>query len=78
MSEMTYIATCPECGRIIAAAVDAPEMRGEVAKEVADWIRRGFPVSRMTCEEARAAEWCTCRRKTNGAPVQCDLFAEAS
>jgi len=61
--DMTYLATRFECGHAIGAVVDSPTHRGDTAKEVARWVRRGFIVTRVTTQVARDAEWCMCLRK---------------
>ena len=54
-----YIAKC-KCGGLVFAGIieDTDVIRKRNAKEVADCIRRGFEVSTMSCEDARAARWC--------------------
>ena len=42
-----YIALC-KCGAIVMATVDKPEYAGNVANDVADCIRRGFKIERVT------------------------------
>jgi len=51
-TDPAYIARA-ECGCIVAATVDLPEYRTSVAKETADWIRRGHAVERTTVDEAK-------------------------
>jgi hypothetical protein len=41
------------CGCLVAATVDLPEYRSSVARETADWIRRGYAVERTTVGEAK-------------------------
>ena len=43
-----YIARCKTCGAIIMATVDKPEYAENVADDVADCIRRGFAIERVT------------------------------
>ena len=61
MSEsMTYIAKRP-CGCIVAASVDNPERRADVAEFVSDCIREGYTVERVTTEDCRNGQWaCHC------------------
>jgi hypothetical protein len=47
-----YIGTMP-CGCNVAAAVDDPECRREVAKCIADMIRSGLAVSRVALDDLR-------------------------
>jgi hypothetical protein len=53
---MSYIAT-KECGCLTMAAVDSPENKKVVAREVAKAIRMGEKVERVTCEHVRTMEW---------------------
>ena len=57
MSEqrMVYVAADPtQPGAAWAAFVDSPDMKKEIAKEMASWIRKGATVLRVTPDEARA------------------------
>jgi hypothetical protein len=53
---MTYIAR-KDCGCIVFAGVDTPEMRKENAKEVASCIRDGYTIERVTCQFVRETDW---------------------
>lgn len=64
-----FTAACPTCGGIIAASVDSKDNRKEAAREVADWVRRGFAVTTTTAEAARAGTWCECRRGVEKRPA---------
>jgi len=68
IEDMSYVALCPKCHCVIAAIVDAPEDRKDVARTTADWVNRGFALNRMSCEEARTAKWCACTRPKLAAP----------
>jgi hypothetical protein len=57
MSDMAYVAYC-KCGKLIFAAVDSPDHGKDNAKDIAKFVRDGFPVNRITCESVRAGEWC--------------------
>lgn len=55
MSEpMAYVARMA-CGHIVAAAVD-DEHKKDNAREIARWIRWGYTVDRVTCEQVRTVE----------------------
>lgn len=43
-----YVARPLDCECIAAVTVDEPEHAKDVAKDVANWVRRGFRVDRMT------------------------------
>jgi hypothetical protein len=43
-------------GKVRVMVVDCPEMKKEAAKTVADCIRRGLTVDRVTVEEARKSD----------------------
>jgi hypothetical protein len=53
------------CGHVYAASVDDGSKRNP--EFVADIVRAGNVLERVTVEDARGATWCTCkRRKGNG------------
>lgn len=59
-----YVGKCASCGAVRFAAVDRPEDKRQVARDVAEAIRDGFVVERVTVEAARAMPWaCTCAGK---------------
>lgn len=41
------------CGCVVAVTVDEPKHRDHVAQMVAEWIRDGLIIERVTIEEAR-------------------------
>lgn len=50
----SYIARCEcGCGAIVMATVDTPERANEVAQEVAECIRAGCAVQRVTVSQVR-------------------------
>lgn len=53
---MAYIGTAP-CGCVRFAMVDTPERQKTVAREVANAIRDGLTISRVTCEHVRQTPW---------------------
>ncbi len=57
-----YIARCPKCNGIVMAAVDDGNDRQALAKDIAQAIRDGYTVERVTVGWVRshANEWCTC------------------
>lgn len=59
---MAYVAI-HECGQIVAATVDYPEHKRDVARDVGNWLRRGNLIERRTVADAREADWCKCFRK---------------
>lgn len=69
MSGYTYIGR-KKCGCVVAARVDADYRGGEaVAADVADFIKSGYTVERVTTEEARTLlHRCRCAENR-------DLFA---
>lgn len=50
---MAYAGRCPKCGHLCAAAVDEPTHKRDTAKFVADMMRDGLNVERVTCEYVR-------------------------
>ncbi len=65
---IAYVARC-KCGGLVMACVDQPEHRKETAKAVADSIRKGYSIERITCEAIRTTErFCMgeCTEKNGG------------
>lgn len=59
---MTYVARCKECGRMVAAMSDNPDMLRELADTVRDWIKAGLTVDRVSVEDVREGfAFCICR-----------------
>ncbi len=54
ITNMVYAARFPGTKGYGAVTVDLPDHKKITAKEVADWIRRGATVERVTIEAARA------------------------
>lgn len=58
MAELDYVARCLKCGKLnywqSAEGVDR--------KHLADVVRRGFDLERMTTDDARKTPWCDCRK----------------
>jgi hypothetical protein len=51
-----------ECGGVVAAVVDMPEHKADVAKEVSKMIRQDGQVLRANVAKLRAMRWCACFR----------------
>ena len=49
---MAYIGR-RNCGCVVAVSVDTPFYRRDVAKDLAEFIRRGYTVERVTVEQAK-------------------------
>lgn len=81
-----YIARCKKCNAIVMATVDIPEHAEDVANDIADCVRRGFTIERVTVGYVRQ-NWssCTCTQANNrlhadageSTPLQGSLFASA-
>mgnify|MGYP006935480711 CR=1 FL=1 len=54
MEELDYVARFPGMPGYGAWCVDSPTHKKDTAKTIADWIRRGATVERVTTEAARA------------------------
>lgn len=54
VQESVYIGLC-EHGKARAICVDLPEYREHTASDIAEWIKDGLTVQRVTGEEGRAA-----------------------
>lgn len=50
---MAYAGRVPGCGCLVAATIDNPERKKDVAKFVQEMIRDGLEVSRVDTEEVR-------------------------
>ena len=65
MSDYAYAGKCRVCGALCAAVVDRPEHKDDAAEAVAEFIRDGLEVNRITVEEVRA-QFDTCKCKKGG------------
>lgn len=59
MHENSYVATCRTCHNLVAAAVDNPEHKREVAKEVAKWVRWQVNIQTVPTEQVRTMTFCS-------------------
>ncbi len=59
-----YIGRCKKCGAISMATVDIPEHADDVALDVADCIRRGLSIERVTVGyvHEHSLSDCTCEQ----------------
>ena len=57
-----YYALCRKCQKAIFFCTDDPRYAKDTAKEVANLIRCGHPVSRDTIDEVRKIDWCECNK----------------
>lgn len=83
--DMAYIGRCGDCDAIVLAIVDTPERKKDVAKEIAQAVREGQRIERVTCEAVRTApdwgctpacpcKWCVKRRaKSDPSPEKAQL-----
>lgn len=56
---MVYALRRPACGHLVAVCVDDDDTKAETARFVADGVRRGFAVERLTVVAVReATDWC--------------------
>lgn len=53
-AEFIYVGVCKSSGRIIAAYCDAQGYEKNIAKNLADWVRRGLVVERLSDTEYQA------------------------
>lgn len=72
-----YIARCKKCSAIVMATVDIPEHAEDVANAIADCVRRGFTIERVTVGYVRK-HWsasCICGKTgVESTPIQATLF----
>ncbi len=60
---MCYTARMPKDKDCFAIASDKPEYKKQLAKDIADWIRRGAVVEHMTLADGQASFYRYCDRK---------------
>ena len=59
---MSYAALCKTCGNLCGATVDNPDRPEMTAMRVAQFIREGLTITRVTHEAIRTElQWCTCQ-----------------
>jgi len=69
MSDYAYVGRC-KCNHIVAAILDRPERKREVAKEVATMIKEGLTVERVDSEVVRVQfHRCTCTDDNGQLPM---------
>lgn len=81
---MAYAEYCGSCGNMVAASVDRPEFANENAEFVADAVRCGNHIERVTCEYTRGnlkrcapdceCQFCARRRRNRTA----DFFSDSA
>lgn len=71
-----YAGYCGGCGSMVAIVIDLPGYGKDTARSVAEFIRSGYRVERVTIEEGRNI-LAFCRCKPRGAD-QMDAFAESA
>lgn len=59
-----YIGKKP-CGCILAATADEPKRKNETAKEIAEWIRDGMTIERVTTAYVRENFYCKDHKPKN-------------
>lgn len=55
-----YLVTCPKCGGTMGACTADRAHVKETAKFIAEQIRYGLVVNRVTVADVRKAAWCSC------------------
>ena len=60
---MCYTARMPEDTDCFAVAIDRPEYKKPLAKDIADWIKRGAVVEHVTLSDGQASFGRYCDRK---------------
>lgn len=58
MPSDAYVGRRPTCGHVVFATVIDPQHALATAKSVADAIRDGLAIERMSVEAVRVADWC--------------------
>lgn len=60
---MSYIGKCKDCGNVVAAVVDEPGREKETAKDVAEFIKDGLLIERVSAEYVRKNfSYCECNK----------------
>lgn len=79
MPTFCYVAKDPNSPGFYAAVVDDPQHAKDTAKAVAEYIKEGAVISRVTVEDARAGldEYLDAK-KLREAAIRTDLFSEAA
>ena len=67
-----YVGRWKTCDCVVAVCVDDPEHAKDVAKNVADYIRRGYRVERLLTETVRTMDW-RCPDHPKGTPYPWEL-----
>lgn len=62
------------CGCVTTIVVDEPEYPKDTAKSVADFIRDGYAVERMTIEDGKAALTFDCEHDKKPVSTQQEMF----
>ena len=62
---MCYIGRTACCGNLVAVTVDTPASKKHTARDVAQWIRDGLTIERVSLETFRGLKMqrCTCKDK---------------
>ena len=71
------------CHHWLAVSVDEPKYHADNAETLADWLRRGYNVKRMTVREFNAAgslNWCEvcCPKKRKDIAAKVELLMESA
>lgn len=69
MTTYSYIGRC-KCGAIVAATIDEPARKRQVAQDVAEMIRDGLAVERVDSDVVRVRfSRCTCEEVAESLPM---------
>lgn len=69
---MSYVGKKP-CGCVVAAVVDDPNHKRDVARTIAEWVKGGLTVERVTHDYVRQNFTLDCQHRTDG---QMSMFDE--
>ena len=73
MSDIMCYIGIKKCGCVVAACVDNPEHKKDIAKNISDWVKDGLTIERISVEDARNRLSC-CKCDEVQATKQEDLF----
>jgi hypothetical protein len=76
MSGLAYIARRPGCGCICFASTPEAMTDADTVREVAQMLREGYSIERLSAAEVRAGQW-ECEKCKPGTAEHTDMFTFA-
>jgi len=68
-----YIGRQPSCGSVVAVTVDTADSKKRTARYIAEWIREGMAIERVSLETFRGLKMqrCTCKDRAKKEGQEC-------